>query len=227
MDEIATLRDLKMKSPRHHMKMSIQISGEECMRGLVYLGVVGLALMSAADCAAKDKWAFEGSMGVGLLDFERYDSFEIGFIRGTVLYGTKFKFGLEGEFIHGLSTQREDGFYFENRTFVSEEKLSNAGSGFLVGRYETSDFGLHGRIGFRDIQIDGSITYDGERIVPRQTNAGAIELGLGGIYRFDKKRKHGLRIDVGTSFLSDQDEPSYYDGLGKGTIIQAAYSYKF
>jgi len=197
------------------------------MKSYIYSGVFILSLFGAnMKCEAKD-WSIEGSVGAGFLGLEGYKSFETALARGTVLYGERFKFGIEGELALGVNVHREEGFYFEDRPFVIEKKLPRATSAFFVGRFEPGEFGFHGRLGYRDIKVDEKITYDGERVVPWETNAGALEIGVGAIYRFDKEERHGIRLDVGTSYLFDQDDPSFYNGLGNGTVVQAGYSFKF
>jgi len=178
---------------------------------ILAIAFIGLAFNCPIQAHAGDK-RFIGELSVGgtAIDgqqgvFARAD--------GLVKITGNLYMGLEAEHTLGLSNNTK------TIGFSTTTGLNYSTAVYSVARIDLDQFAVQVRTGLRntsfDSEIDRRFDFD----------IGGVDVGIGGIYRFDKNHHHGIRAD-----LTYSTELSLYEGGEYDTdrvIAQIGYSYRF
>jgi len=163
--------------------------------------------------AGDDQFMGEITAGGGYVD-----EFTGVFARGTGLIK------VTGDLYMGL--EAEHFMDFEDKTSTDsfgttrQLKLNYSTAGFLIGRVDFEQFGVHARLGARDTSYNRIVTDLDFPSYEVNFDIGKIEAGTGAIYRLDKKQRHGVRFDLGFSTEVSLEADT-------STIVELGYVFKF
>jgi outer membrane immunogenic protein len=120
---------------------------ETTMKKFAIMAAVAAAALFAVPAVASAQWY----AGAGYTQYE-FDDAEVGGVTGRLGYNFNQNFGVEGEGTFGVDD--DDGV-----------ELDNALGAYAVGRIPLSgNFGVHGRLGYQNIELDtplGGVEDDG------------------------------------------------------------------